>query len=186
MSTLTTATDLPLTAGRWTIDIPHSTVNFSVRHLGLAKVRGRFTKFSGGVTVGDTVETTEVDAEIGLASVDTSNPDRDAHLRSGDFFSTEDNPVMTFASTGVRVDDDGYVLDGELTIAGVTRPVSLDVEFLGVEDYPMDDSTRAGFVASATIKRSEFGIDFDIPLGGDKVAIGDKVTVELDIQLIAP
>jgi polyisoprenoid-binding protein YceI len=185
MST-TIAPDLPLTSGQWAIDTTHSAINFSVRHLGLAKVRGRFTDFSGAITVGDSVESTSVHAEIQLASVNTSNPDRDAHLNSGDFFNTETNPVMSFASTGVRADDEGYVLDGDLSIAGVTRPVSLEVELFGVEQYPMDDSTRAGFSATTTVKRSEFGIDFDIPLGADKVAIGDKVTVELDIQVVAP
>jgi polyisoprenoid-binding protein YceI len=182
----TTTTELALTTGTWTIDVPHSTINFSVRHLGLAKVRGRFTDFSGTVTVGESVEATTVQAEIALASVDTSNPDRDAHLRSADFFDVEQHPAMSFASTGVRTDGDSYALDGDLTIGGVTKSVSLAVEFFGVEDYPMDDSVRAGLAATTTISRSDFDITFEIPLGADKVAIGDKVSVELDIQLVAP
>ena len=177
---------IPLTRGAWTIDPIHSAVNFSVRHLGLAKVRGRFNDFEGSVTVGDTVADTVVVADIDLSSVDTNNADRDAHLRSSDFFDAETHPRMTFVSTGVTGADDDYTLDGHLTINGVTRPVSLTVEFFGAEPYPMDGSVRAGFSATGAIQRSDFGVNFEIPLGADKVAIGDKVTIELDIQLIAP
>ena len=187
-TTTTTTTALPLTEGAWAIDTAHSAINFSVRHLGLAKVRGRFTDFTGTVLVGDTVETTQVTADIALASVDTGTADRDAHLRSSDFFDVETQPQMSFRSTAVREDGDGdgYTLDGDLTIAGVTKPVSLEVEFFGVESYPMDDSTRAGFSATGRISRSDFDVSFEIPLGADKVAIGDKVAIELDVQVVAP
>jgi len=185
-TTTTTTTALPLTEGAWAIDTAHSAINFSVRHLGLAKVRGRFTDFTGNVLVGDTVEAIRVTADIALASVDTGNADRDTHLRSGDFFDVESQPQMSFRSTAVREDGDGYTLDGDLTIAGVTKPVSLEVEFFGVESYPMDDSTRAGFSATGRISRSDFDVSFEIPLGADKVAIGDKVAIELDVQVVAP
>jgi polyisoprenoid-binding protein YceI len=185
MST-TTATALPLAAGTWSIDQAHSAVNFSVRHLGLAKVRGRFNQFDGSVQIGDDLASTTVEANVDLSSVDTNQPDRDAHLRSGDFFNADTQPKMTFVSTGIRADGDGYVLDGHLTIAGTTKPLSLAVEFFGSEDYPMDGTVRAGFAASGSISRADFGVTFDVPLGGDKVAIGDKVAVELDVQLVAP
>lgn len=186
MSIITTPTTLPLTTGEWAIDPVHSTVNFSVRHLGLAKVRGQFTDFSGAVTVGTDLASTTVQADIALDSVDTGNPDRDGHLRSVDFFDAETNRAMTFRSTAISGEGTDYELVGDLTIGSTTKSVMLEVEFFGVEDYPMDDSTRAGFSATTTISRSEFGIEFDIPLGGDKVAIGDKVKVELDVQIIAP
>ncbi|MEQ8717950.1 MAG: YceI family protein [Acidimicrobiales bacterium] len=184
--TATTTHEMPLAAGTWSVDTVHSAVEFTVRHLGLAKVRGRFNDFSGAVVVGDSVADTRVDAEVQMASVDTNNADRDAHLRSGDFFSVDTNPTMTFRSTGVVADGDDYRLDGELTLAGTTRPVSFSVELHGTEVYPMDDSTRAGFSATSAISRKDFGISFDVPLGADKVAIGDKVTIELEIQLVAP
>lgn len=177
---------IPLTAGTWTIDPTHSAVNFSVRHLGLAKVRGRFNEFSGSVTVGETVADTVVAAEIDLSSVDTNNADRDGHLLGSDFFDAATHPKMSFTSTGVAGAAGEYSLDGHLTINGVTKPVSLDVEFFGAETYPMDSSVRAGFSATGAISRSEFGVNFDIPLGADKFTIGDKVSIELDIQLVAP
>jgi polyisoprenoid-binding protein YceI len=179
-------TALPLASGTWTVDPVHSDITFSVRHLGLAKVRGRFNEFSGTVTVGDDLASTSVTAEIDLESVDTHNPDRDAHLKSSDFFDIESNRTMTFRSTKIEGDGDNFTLEGELTVAGTTGPVSLDVEFLGTETFPVDQSTRAGFSASTTLSRSDFGITYDIPLGGDRMVIGDKVSLELDIQLIAP
>jgi polyisoprenoid-binding protein YceI len=179
-------TALPLASGTWTIDPVHSDVTFSVRHLGLAKVRGRFNDFSGNVVVGEDLASTAVTAEIDLESVDTHNPDRDNHLKSSDFFDIEANRVMTFRSTGVRGDGDSYTMDGELTVAGTTSPVSLDVEFFGTETFPADQSTRAGFTATTTLSRADLGITYDVPLGADKMVIGDKVSIELDIQLIAP
>lgn len=177
---------IPLATGTWTIDPVHSAVTFSVRHLGLAKVRGRFNEFSGSVTVGETVADTVVAAEIDLSSVDTNNADRDAHLLGSDFFDAATHPKMSFTSTGVAGAAGEYSLDGHLTINGVTKPVSLDVEFFGAETFPLDGSLRAGFAASGSISRSEFGVSFEIPMGADKVAIGDKVSIELDIQLVAP
>ena len=179
-------TDLPLPSGTWTIDPVHSDVTFSVRHLGLAKIRGRFNEFSGTVTVGENLASTVVTAEIDLASVDTHNPDRDNHLKSSDFFDVETNRTMTFRSTEVKSEGDDYTMDGELTVAGTTGLVSLEVEFLGTETFPVDQSTRAGFSATTTVSRSDLGITYDIPLGGDRMVIGDKVGIELDIQLIAP
>lgn len=177
---------LPLTAGLWTIDPHHTEVGFAVRHLGLAKVRGRFDDVSGSVEISDDVTATRVEAVIGLGSVSTGNADRDGHLRSGDFFDVDTNPTMTFRSTEVTGRDDEYTLAGELTIGGVTRPIELDVEFFGTTEFPADQSLRAGFSATGELSRKEFGIEFNMPLGGDKVLISDKVTIELDVQLVAP
>jgi polyisoprenoid-binding protein YceI len=178
--------ELPLTSGRWTIDPAHTDVGFTVRHLGLAKVRGRFDDVSGNVEIGSDVGDTRVEAVIALGSVSTGNADRDGHLRSSDFFNAEANPKMVFTSTAVTGDADEYTLVGELTINGVTRPVELDVEFFGTSEFPMDQSTRAGFSATGELSRKDFGIDFNMPLGGDKVMISDKVALELDVQLVAP
>lgn len=178
--------NLPLHSGRWTIDAAHTDIGFSVRHLGLAKVRGRFDDVTGTVDISDEAAARKVEATVALASVSTGNADRDAHLRSGDFFNADANPTMTFTSTLVSGQDDEYSLVGELTINGITRPLELDVEFFGTSVFPMDQSVRAGFSASAELSRKDFGIEFNVPLGGDKVMISDKVVIDLDVQLVAP
>ena len=183
----TTTSSLPLTAGSWTVDTAHSSVEFTVRHLGLSKVRGRFRDFTAELAPPCPLDTVGLRAEIALASVDTDNADRDAHLRSTDFFDTENNPQMVFVSRTIADRGDGsYGLAGELTLNGVTRPVELDVEFNGTEDYPLDGSVHAGFSATGVLSRKAFGIEFDVPLGADKVAIGDKVNLDLEIQFVRP
>ncbi len=182
----TTTSTLPLRPGTWTVDAAHSNVEFTIRHLGISKVRGRFNRFDASLVVGDRVENSSVEATIELSSVDTNHEQRDAHLRTTDFFGTDTNPTMTFRSTGVAENDGEYQLLGDLTINGTTRSVALDVEFNGVELYPLDQAHHAGFSATTTIQRSEFGIDFEIPLGADKVALGDKVKVEIEIQFVEP
>lgn len=168
-----------LATGTWAIEPAHSEVGFSVRHLGLSKVRGRFNSFEGVATIAEPLTDSQVTATIDLSSVDTNNADRDAHLTSTDFFNTETHPAMTFRSTAVSES----TLDGELTINGITKPVSLDLEFHGVavDGY---ETTRAGFSASGDISRGDFGIDFNAPLGVDGMLIGDKVSIELEIQLV--
>ena len=186
-STTTTATDLPLDAGTWALDLDHSGVHFKVRHIGLSNVRGRFNRFDVTLTVRETLADTRVEATVELSSVDTNQPDRDAHLLSTNFFSAEQHPAMTFRSTWVRAAGEGeYALDGELNLTGVTRPVTLDVEFYGVETFPADGSTHAGFTATTTVDRDDFGIDFNAPLGMDKFALGKKIAVELELQFAAP
>ncbi|MEM8705221.1 MAG: YceI family protein [Actinomycetota bacterium] len=175
-----TATESPvITAGTWAIEPMHSEVGFTVRHLGMSKVRGRFNAFSGSATVDADLTSAQVEATIDLSSVDTNNADRDGHLKSGDFFNAETHPQMRFVSTAGTADS----LVGELTINGITKVVELDVEFHGVavDGYEM---TRAGFSAAGTIKRSDFGIDFNAPLGMDGMLISDKVAIELEIQLV--
>ena len=168
-----------LAPGTWAIEPAHSEVGFTVRHLGLSKVRGRFNSFAGTVTIGEDRAASSVEASIDLASVDTNNADRDGHLRSTDFFDVDSHPVMTFRSTSVSADR----LDGELTINGTTRPISLELEFHGVtvDGY---DTTRAGFSATGHLLRSDFGIDFNAPLGMDGMLIGDRVGIELEIQAV--
>jgi polyisoprenoid-binding protein YceI len=183
----TTMTELPLVPGTWTVDPNTSGVHFTVRHLGLSNVRGRFNRFDATLSVGETLADTRIEATIELSSVDTNQPDRDAHLLGTDFFSADQHPAMTFHSTGLRATSEtGYALDGELTLNGVTRPVTLDVEFHGVEVLPTDGTTRAGFSAATTINRDDHGIDFNMPLGTDRLALGNKIPVELELQFVAP
>lgn len=175
---------LPLNAGTYAADPVHSSVAFSIRHLGLAKVRGSFTSFSTELTVGDDLSTTTVSAAIDLSSVNTGNSDRDAHLQSGDFFSSDVHPQMTFASTAISENGDGYTLTGDLTLNGVTAPITLDGEFHGTGTFPMDGSERAGFSFGGTLSRKAYGMEFDAPAGADKLMLGDKVAVDLDVQFV--
>jgi polyisoprenoid-binding protein YceI len=178
---------LALAPGRWAVDHAHSELGFTIRHLGISKVRGRFARFDGDVVVGDTEATTSVTATVELASVDTGNADRDDHVRSPDLLDVERRPAMTFRSTGVRPngkgDADGrWHLDGELTIGDVTRPLTLTVEHGGVEDHPMGGPRHAGFEASGEIRRSDYGIAPQFPAA----VLGDVVRIELDLQLLEP
>ena len=178
---------LPLIAGAWKLDAHHSDVSFTVRHLGISKVRGHFNSFDASLAVGDSLETSSLNATADLSSVDTNNADRDGHLQSTDFFNTETHPQMTFSSSSIVDNGDGeYTVAGTLTINGTAKPVELAVEFNGAEIFPMDQSVHAGFSASATISRSAYGIDFNVPLGVDKVMIGDKVAIELEVQFVQP
>lgn len=184
MTQASTSTALPVAAGEWTVDPAHSGVHFKVRHLGLTNVRGTFRTFDATLTVGDTLDSVAVVATIDLASVDTNQPDRDAHLLSTDFFAAEQNPQITFTSTGISGLADEYELAGDLTINGITRAVTLPVEFTGVEVHPADGKQHAGFSATAVVNRNDFGVDFNLPLGMDKMAIGEKVNVELEFQFV--
>ena len=186
-SSTTPTTSLPLAQGTWTLDPNHSGVHFQIRHLGLSNVRGRFDKFDATLVVGATLEDTRVTASIDMASVDTNQPDRDAHLRSTDFFSTDQHPEMSFTSSRVnKRTEDEYELTGALTINGTTRDVAMNVEFNGVEVFPADGSTHAGFSATSELNRDDYGVDFNMPLGMDKMALGHKVKVELELQFVAP
>jgi polyisoprenoid-binding protein YceI len=138
------------------------------------------------LTVGDDLTSSAVTAEIDMASVSTGNTDRDTHLASTDFFGAENNPKMTFVSTDISGAGEEYKLTGDLTLNGITKPVELDVEFFGTSVFPMDQSTRAGFTATGSLSRKDYGIEFNVALGGDKVMISDKVALELDIQLVGP
>jgi polyisoprenoid-binding protein YceI len=173
---------LPLATGEWVVDPAHSGVHFKIRHLGLTNVRGRFNDFTATLSVGETLDEVAVNAVVQMASVDTNQPDRDAHLQSTDIFGTEANPTMEFHSTRVTGSGDEYQLHGNLTINGVTREVSIPVEFNGAEVHPVDGKLHAGFTGETQVSRSDYDVDFNVPLGVDKLALGDKVKVELDLQ----
>ncbi|MDV6297415.1 YceI family protein [Rhodococcus aetherivorans] len=180
---MTTALALPgLTTGTWVIDPVHSTVGCSVRHLMVSKVRGTFNEFSGVITVPDAGEPS-VEASIAVASIDTRNADRDAHIASADFFDAEQYPTARFASTGVRAAGSNLVLEGDFTLHGVTRPIALTLEFHGVNPG-MGQGEVAGFEATAVINRKDFGISIDMPLEGGGAVVGDKITLTLEIEAV--
>ena len=172
-----------VTTGTWALDPSHTEIGFTVRHL-VSKVRGKFETFEGTITSADDVTASTVNVSVDLASVSTGTADRDAHLRSGDFFNAEENPKMTFVSTSIVEKGEGeFVVTGDLTIKGVTKSVDLDTEFLGEGGDPWG-GTRVGLEASTTISRKEFGIDFNIPVGGDTVMIGDKITINIVAEAV--
>jgi polyisoprenoid-binding protein YceI len=182
--TMTTATQIPgYVVGTWDIDASHSTVGFSVRHMMVSKVRGYFTRFSGEVvTAADPAQST-VNATIDMDSIDTRQEQRDAHIRSADFFDVGNHTVMTFRSTEVRTDGADWTVVGDLTIKGVTRSVelALEVNGFGPDAY---GGTRAGFSARTEISRKEFGVDIDMPMDGGGVVVGDKISIELEIEAV--
>jgi polyisoprenoid-binding protein YceI len=184
MTETSTGTTIPgYVAGTWTIDTVHSEVGFSVRHMMVSKVRGKFTKFEGEITTGESLLDSSVSADVELSSIDTGNEMRDNHLRSADFFEADKHPKWTYASTSVDAKGSDFVVHGNLTIHGVTRPVDLELEFNGVGGDPWG-GTRAGFSASTGINRKDFGLEFNIPLEGGGVVVGDKVKVELEIEAV--
>jgi len=165
-----------VTTGTWTIDPSHSEVGFTVRHL-MTKVRGQFEKFEGNLVTSDNPSDFRASATIDLNSVNTRDETRDGHLRSKDFFDIANNGPMTFATRSF----DGSVATGDLTIKGVTLPVELDVEYLGV-DTDAYGNTRIGFEATTEISRKAWGVDFQIPLDGGKFLVGDEVSIQLSVQ----
>ncbi|WP_232664162.1 YceI family protein [Pseudonocardia sp. TRM90224] len=179
---MTTATKIPgYVAGTWDIDPVHSDVSFTVRHMMVSKVRGRFATFTGSIVTGEDITGSEVSAEIDATSITTGNDQRDNHIRSADFFEVETHPTWTFRSSAVREDGGDLFLDGDLTIKGVTRPVSLELEVngFGPDAY---GGTRAGFSAATSINRNDYGVDIAMPLDGGGVVVGEKIQINLEIE----
>jgi polyisoprenoid-binding protein YceI len=177
-------TSAAVTTGTWTLDASHTEIGFTVRHL-MSKVRGKFETFEGTIVSASDITASTVSVSIDLASVNTGTADRDAHLRSGDFFNAEENPKMTFVSTGIsQKSDSDYVVTGDLTIKGVTKTVELATELLGEGADPWG-GTRVGLEATTQISRKDFGIDFNIPVeGADKLMIGDKITINIVAEAV--
>jgi polyisoprenoid-binding protein YceI len=172
-----------LVAGTWAIDPVHSEVGFSVRHLMVSKVKGSFKTFEGAITIAENPLDSKVEATIDASSVDTRDENRDNHLRSQDFFEVEKHPKITFTSTAVSPRGSDFLVAGNLTIHGVTRPVTLELEFNGVNADPWG-GTRAGFSASTEISRADFGIEFNIPIDGGGVVVGDKIKITLEVEAV--
>ena len=172
-----------ISTGTWNLDPTHTEIGFSVRHL-MSKVRGKFETFEGSLVTADDISASSVSVEVDLSSINTGTPDRDAHLRSSDFFEVETHPKMTFRSTGVtQKSETEFVVTGDLTIKDVTKPIDLAVEFLGEGGDPWG-GTRVGVEATGEISRKAFGIDFNIPVQGDKVMIGDKISIIVNAEAV--
>lgn len=183
--TQTTTTALPtgLTAGTWSIDASHSEAAFTVRHAGIAKVRGTVAITEGAITVAEDLTVSSVTATLDPATIDTRDANRDGHLKSADFFEVDTYPTWTFTSTGVRAAGDGYVVTGDLTIHGVTKSVELATEFNGTATDPFGNA-RAGFSATTEISRKEFGLTWNAALETGGVLVSDTVKIALEISAI--
>jgi polyisoprenoid-binding protein YceI len=185
-ATSPTQTTIPgYLAGTWDIDVVHSEVSFVVRHMVVSKVRGRFDQFEGVIVTGvDPLDST-VEATIAAGSVNTNQEQRDAHVRSADFLDVETFPEITFHSSGVRPNGHHFLVDGDLTIRGVTKPVSLELELNGFSPDPFG-GTRAGFSAQTEINRNEFGVSYNGPIPGadNAMVLSEKVTLVLEIEAV--
>lgn len=176
-----TALPTNLTPGTWNFDALHSDFGFVARHAGISKVRGEFTEFTGAISVADEFENSTVEAAANVASITTGNEQRDGHLRSSDFFLAEEHPRATFRSTAIEnFDGAEFDLVGDLTMRGVTRPVTFKAEFNGAA---VDgDSALAGFSATTTVNRKDFGMKFDAALGGGELLVSDKIAINIEIE----
>ncbi len=174
-----------LTTGTWTLDSSHSEIGFTVRHAGISKVRGTFDNVDAVINVADNIESSGVQATVKTESFNSKDANRDAHVKGPDFFDIEQFPEMTFTSTSVSGSGETYVLSGDLTIRGVTKPVEFDTEFNGVAVDPFG-ATRAGFSAQTVISRKDFGLTYNAALEAGGVLIGDKVTISVDAAFVAP
>ncbi|MBX3189199.1 MAG: YceI family protein [Labilithrix sp.] len=169
----------------WSIDPSHSSATFSVRHLMITNVRGEFQKLSGSVTYDPArPEATTVQATIDVASINTREPQRDAHLRSADFFDAETHPTLTFTSKALRTGDRGLELVGDLTIRGTTREVVLAIDGPTPEQDDPWGNVRIGASATTKIKRSEFGMTWNTLLETGGIAVADEVSISLDVSLV--
>jgi len=182
----TAAVEIPgYVTGTWTIDPVHSEVSFVVRHMMVSKVRGRFDKFEGSIeTAPDPLQST-VSATVDLSSVNTGNETRDNHVRSEDFFHVEKHPTMTFRSTGIRAEGENFLLDGDLTLRGVSRPVTFFLEVNGFGPDPYG-GTRSGFSATTEINRNDWNVSYNGPIPGASsgMVLSDRVTINLEIEAV--
>lgn len=174
-----------MTTNNWNLDTVHSGINFTVRHMVVSKVRGRFAKFSGSVALdeGDLTRSV-VEATIDTSSIDTGTAQRDDHLRSADFFDVERFPEIRFRSTRIeKLGADRYRLTGELTIRDVTRPITLEAEYGGRGKDPWGNE-RVGFTAKGTLDRKDFGLKWNQVLETGGVLVSDRVEIELEVQAV--
>jgi polyisoprenoid-binding protein YceI len=183
MSTVeSSSTAISLPTGTWNVDKVHSSVEFQVKHLGIASVKGQFKEFEGTLEVGP--DGARAYGKANVASIDTREPQRDAHLLSADFFDVENNPEITFQSTSFRqLDEDTFEVEGDFTIHGVTQKLKLNVTLEGTEtDHEGND--RVGLSANAQISRADYGMKFNMALGSGNVVVSDKVKIQLDLSAV--
>ena len=169
--------------GVYNVDPSHSTVAFSARHLMVSKVRGRFTDFTGTITIAEQPLDSSVEAVAQVASITTNDEQRDGHLKSGDFLDVENYPTITFRSTSVRKDGSDYVLVADVTIKDVTKAVEFELEYEGTEKDPWG-GTRIGFSAEAEINRKDFGMEWNMVLETGGLLVGEKVKLTVDVEAV--
>ncbi|MDS1269421.1 YceI family protein [Lipingzhangella sp. LS1_29] len=167
--------------GTWTIDTAHSEVAFSVRHMMVSRVKGRFEKFTATLTVPEDRSQSTLTATIDAGSINTDQEQRDEHIRSADFFDVANHPEFHFEATEIRPRGEDFSVLGNLTIKGNTRPVELAAEFNGVTQDPWGND-RAGFHATTEISRKDFGVDIEMPMDGGGVVVGDRIRIEIDVE----
>ena len=178
----TTTVSVP--TGTWSVDATHSSVEFRVKHLGISTARGAFREFEGTLEIGDDITSAKASGKIKAASIDTNEPARDDHLRSPDFFDVENYPDITFESTEITpLDEDTFEVTGDLTMHGVTKPITLTVETTGTEQDPWGNE-RVGLEGLDKLDRSEWEMRFNQALGSGNMMVSDKVTISLDISAV--
>ena len=171
--------------GTWEIDPGHSRIGFAARHAMVTKVRGAFNDVTGEIVVdGEDLDASTATVIVQMASIDTRNTQRDEHLRSADFFDVETHPEMTFSSTRIEeVDEDAYMVTGDLTIRGTTRSVGIPLRLIGVDTDP-SGNVRAGFEGTRRLDRREWGITWNMPLDSGGLLVSDKIQLEFELSLI--
>jgi polyisoprenoid-binding protein YceI len=181
---MATTSETTIPPGTWTVDPVHSSVEFRVKHLGISTVRGTFDEFQGTLEIGEDITSAKAYGTVNAATINTSEPKRDEHLRSPDFFDTDSYPELTFESTEIKpVDADTFEVTGDLTMHGVTKPITLTAEFTGTEQDPWGNE-RVGLEAIAKIDRSEWDMKFNQALGSGNMIVSDKVVITLDISAV--
>jgi polyisoprenoid-binding protein YceI len=176
--------DIAIPTGTWVVDPNHTSVNFSVRHMGIATVRGKFTEFEGRLDFGSDLDSSKASGSVKAASVDTDQSQRDEHLRSADFFDAGADPNLTFESTKIAPVGDGtFEINGNLTMHGKTNPITLNAELGGTATDP-EGNERMGLEVTGQLSRSDYGMTFNQALGGGNVLVGDTVKLMLDISAV--
>jgi polyisoprenoid-binding protein YceI len=179
----TTLTSRPdYIVGTWKLDPAHSELSFTVKHLKISKVRGIFETFDVTIVTPEDPANISVEATVDVSSVNTNQEMRDNHLRTSDFFLVEEHPQMIFRSTAIAIDGDDFTLEGDLTLRGVTQPVTLKGEFGGIETDGQGN-TKAGASATAKINRHDFGVSWNAALEAGGVTLGDDVTINVELQV---
>jgi polyisoprenoid-binding protein YceI len=170
--------------GTWTVDPKHSSIEFRVKHLGISTVRGAFRDFEGTLEIGDDITTSKAAGKIKVASIDTGESNRDEHLLSADFFDAENYGDITFASTSIEViDEDEFHVTGDLTMHGVTKPITLHAEATGTEEDPWGN-TRVGLEVQGELSRGDWGMTFNKALGSGNMMVSDKVRINIDVSAV--
>lgn len=178
------ASDTAALTGTWTVDPSHSTVGFAVKHLGIATVRGKFEQFEGTFEIGDELSSARAYGTVQAASIDTNDSGRDEHLRSADFFGVEANPELRFESIAIRpVDEETFEVEGNLTMNGITKPITLTAEIQGTETDPWGND-RVGLELSGQLNRGDWNMTFNQALGSGNLLVGEKVKLSLDISAV--